>query len=355
MRKWESLEIFEDRELRELRFRAVPSNQFLAYSDDLIDPMRITAIIKFMGEVNVGGATRNKYWIYTKDYFIPMLDDGTVYAADLEGNDGINPYGVIPFQYASMSEYLLVPMPDRDTKQMSTLIPVLITDQNFGSLFLSMPILYAIDGSLENLPVSPNMFVNLQSNDDTKQAQLGVVKAEPDLEAQMNHVKNQLAMWLESRDIKPGTVGKLDGENFSSGISKIISEMETIENRKMQEEIFRDVERKFWKRLAVMHNELAKVGRIGNRQMFSDPENLDVLVEYQEDKILESRADKVLRLKIEKDAGFTSLRKAISELNPNLESDEISDLIKEIDEEKSFIMEVANGPAEGSDSDSQGL
>jgi hypothetical protein len=351
--KWSSIEIFEDEEIKSLRFRAVPSNQFLAYSNDPIDPLRITAIIKFMGEyTDASGVKRQRFWIYTNDEFIPVLDNGEVVQEDLFGNDGLNPFGIIPFQYASMSEYVLVPMPDLDTKQMTCLIPVLITDQNFGSLFLSLPIIYAVDAGLENLPVSPNMFVNLKSDsEDGKQAQIGVVKAEPNLEAQMNHVKNQLAMWLESKDIKPGTVGgNLTPENFASGISKIISEMDTIENRKMQEEIFQDVETKFWKRLAVMHNELAKVGRLETRKVFSDPATLEITVDYGEETIVESRADLVVRLKNERDAGFISTKKAIQILNPKMEEGQIEELIVEIDDEKgSIVIEDTDGPTEDND------
>lgn len=356
--KWSSLEIFEDTELGELRFRAVPSDKFLAFSDDRVDPMRITAIIKFMGLVKDNyNNSREKFWIYTENEFIPVLDSGEIVTQDLVDNEGINPFGVIPFQYASMSEYLLVPYPDRDTLQMSTLIPVLLTDQNFGSLFLSLPILYAVDADLENMPVSPNMFINLKSDDEGKQAQIGVVKAEPNLEAQMNHVKNQLAMWLESRDIKPGSIGGLTGnpENFASGISKIISEMDTLENRKMQEEIFRDVENRFWRRLAIMHNALASVGRIENRQMFSNPYELNVNIQYAEDQIIESRVDKVSRLKIEVDAGFISIKRAIKELNPNMEDEHIDDLIEDIEEDKptTIIQEVMNGPDESNYTDTE--
>ena len=351
--KWSSLEIFEDEEIKSLRFRAVPSNQFLAYSDDPVDPLRITAIIKFMGIHNDAmGVKRQKFWIYTADEFVATLDNAELVLEDMEANQGINPYGVIPFQYASMSEYILVPNPDLDTKQMTCLIPVLITDQNFGSLFLSLPIIYAVDAGLENLPVSPNMFVNLKSDsEDGKQAQIGVVKAEPNLEAQMNHVKNQLAMWLESKDIKPGTVGgNMTAENFSSGISKIISEMDTLENRKMQEEVFQDVETKFWKRLAVMHNELAKVGRLETRKVFSDPLALEVTVEYAEEQIIESRSDLVQRLKEERNAGFMSTKKAIQTLNPKMDEGVIEDLMQEIDDEGvSIVVEDNNGPTEDND------
>jgi hypothetical protein len=339
--KWSGIEIFEDEEIKELRFRSLPSHQFIVYSDDEVDPLRVTALIKVMGESkDEMGNIRNKYWIYTKDEFLSVLDNGQLVKEDMALNEGINPFSVIPFQYVSLSEYLLVPMPDQDTLQMSKLIPVLITDQNYGSMFLSFPLIHTIDMDAENMPASPNHFLNLKSDSPEKQGSVGVIKAEPDLSAQMDHVLRQLDLWLDSRDIHAQGLGSLTSDNFASGISKIISEMDTIENRKMQELVFKDMEINFWKRLAQIHNTLAKVGRLTNRQLFSNPEDLYVTIEYAEETIVESRADKIARLKAEKDAGLTSTKRAIKQLNPDMDEDEIKLLMEEINEERSSIVEV---------------
>lgn len=338
--KWTDLEIYEDPEMKQLRFRSNPSNVFLAYSDDPINPLRVTAIIKFMGQVkDAGGTTRNRYWIYTEDEFIPILDNESIVTDDLGDTEGVNPYGVIPFQYGSMSEYELVPRPDKDTTRMTILIPVLLTDQNFGSMYLSFPIIYTVDGDAENLPLGPSVFWNLKSDNQEKPATANVLKATPDLEMQMNHLLRQLAMWLESRDIKPGSIGKVSAENFESGISKIISEMDTFENRKRQEEVFKDIEKKFWKRLATMHNVLAKEGRLENRKMFSDPEKLNVNIVYSEEKMIESRADKANRLNLEVKSGLNTRARALREYHSSMEEAELIKLLEEIEKERTIVVE----------------
>lgn len=342
--KWSTLEIYEDDVEKALAFRSVPSHQFIPYSDDKINPLRPTAIVKLMGkEADVHGAEREKFWIYTPTEFIPVYDNGDIVQSDMDGNDGVNPFEVMPFEYISMSQYLLIPTPDDDSIQMTVLTPILLTDINYGSMFLSFPLLYTIDADSENLPASPNIFWNLKSDDPDKTPSAGVVKAEPNLDAQMNHVMSQLAIWLDSKDIKPGTVGKLTAENFASGISKIISEMDTLENRKGQEIVFSEMETKCWCRIAQIHNTLAKVGRISNRKLFSDPDSLVVMAEYSEDKVLETRADKVERLAKERDARFTSQKKAIKELNPKMDDKAVDELIKEIDEEQTTTLEVDDG------------
>lgn len=341
--KWSSLEIFEDTSIKSIRFRSIPSNQFIAYSNDEIDPLRPTAIIKFMGTYkDVKGVERNRYWIYTANEFISILDNGDYVKSDMEINSGINPFNVIPIEYVAQSEYMLIPMPDKDTLQMTKLIPVLITDQNYGSMYLSFPILYTLDADAENLPANPNVFWNLKSDSEDKSSSVGVVKAEPNLEAQMNHTIRQLATWMDSRDIRPGTIGKVSADNFSSGISKIISEMDTLENRKLQEMKFKEVENRFWRRLAIIHNKLASVGRIENRQKFSDPANLNVAIEYTEERIIESREDKVRRLSSEVKAGFNSIRRSIRELNPNMDESQIEKLLDDISQERTTIIETNN-------------
>lgn len=338
--KWSTIEIFEDETEEALRFRSIPSNQFLVYSDDEIDPLRVTALIKFMGQVvDAMGVTRNKYWIYTANEFISILDDETIVNEDMFLNQGVNPFGVIPMEYVNMSKYLLVPMPDRDSLQMTVLFPVLFSDQNFASLYLSFPLIYVVDGDGENLPASPDMFWNLKSDKQDKTANVGVVKASPDLQAQMEHTIGQLSIWMDSRDVKPGTVGKLTAENWSSGVSKFISEADTTENRKQQEIVFKEVERKFWKRLAAVHNTLADVGRIENRQRFSEPEDLEVSVEYAQDTVIETRSDKVNRLKNERDAGFTTTRRALKELNPDMDDKLLDQLVADILEERTVVVE----------------
>jgi len=264
--KWSSIEIFEDEEIKELSFRAIPSNQFLVFSTDIVNPLRMTGLLKFMGtHKTADGRVKNKYWVYTKDSFTSFYDDGTIVTEDMQANKGINPFGVIPFEYLSMSKYLLVPNPDRDTLEMTTLIPVLITDQNFSSFYASHPIVAVIDGDAAKLPVNPNVFWNLKSDNEERAASIDVVKAEPNLKAQMDHVISQLNMWLDSRDIRAGSVGSVNnGEQFASGISKIVSEMDTLENRKDQERRFRMMEKRFWKKLAIMHNTLAPTGRLSN-------------------------------------------------------------------------------------------
>lgn len=326
-----SVEIFHNKDESKIDFRPMPGHLFLPRSFDYYNPLRPTQMIKFMG--TEPEKKRKKYWIYDDNSFTAILDDGSVYLQDMVENEGINFYGVIPFGYVSRSKYLLVPMSDLDIRQMTILIPVLITDQNFGSMFLSHPILYGIGINADNLKISPDHFWNVKPDINFENPSVGVLKAEPNLQAMMENVTSQLAMWLDSRNIKPGAIGKMTAENFASGVSKIISEMDTIEDRRLQAQVFKKFEIDFWKRLAKIHNYLAPSGNIKPRNLFIDPDNLMVNVEYQEEKIFESKTDKINRLKTEVDAKLNSRKAAIKEYHPEKDEKAIDELLKEIEED----------------------
>lgn len=350
--KWTCLEIYQDENEKDLKFRSMPANKFWVFSNDKSNPLKMTMLVKFMGkEKDEFGSERRVFFIYTDDEFYIIYDNGDIALKRLEEygiEDFRNPYGVIPMEYITMSKYLLVPKPDNDTLQMTILIPVLLTDMNFGSMYLSHPMVYTIDAAEGDLPASPNLVFDVKSEGVDHQASIGVVKAEPNLEAQMNHVIHLLSAWLDSRDIRPGTVGKVNADNFANGISKLIAESDTVDNRKKQEIKFSKFENNFWRRLAKIHNILAENGGISDKRKFSNPETLTVVVEYSEEKIIETREDKIRRLKNERDAGFRSTRSAIVELNPKLSDKEIDELVEEIGEEGSFtIMEnFDNGNSE---------
>lgn len=340
-----SVEIFHNEKKKALAFRPITGHLFLPRSTDQLNPMEANQYIKFMGVEPE--KKRKKYWVYTDDSFTPILEDGSIYMPDIGETEGVNLYGTIPFGIATRSKYLLVPIPDRDVLQMTILIPLLITDINFGSMFLSHPILYGIGINADNLKISPDHFWNVKPDRDTENPSVGVLKAEPNLESMMNNATSQLAMWLDSRNIKPGSVGKMTAENFASGISKIISEMDTIEDRRMQAQTFKSFEIDFWRKIAQIHNYLAPSGLIEQRMKFIEPEKMIVNVEFQEERIFESRQEKIARLKIEVDSRFTSREMAIKELNPSMTDDAIDELLEEIEEE--------NGMAESENQDTREL
>ena len=335
-----ALELYHDEASRKLLTRNLPAHQFVAYSSSEINPMKMTEFVKIMPH-----GDSFKLWVFSNNEFFSMDMEGVIQRHDMLDGADVNEYGVIPFSYMTRSRYLITPLADTDTVRMSTLIPVLLTDLNFASMMLSNPIIYTIDADGSNMSINPNMYLDLKSDTDGVTPQVGVIKPEPNIDAQINLVKNQLSMWLQSINIKPGSVGSLTAENAVSGISLMIQEMETTEDRITQQHYFKRMEQDFWRRLAIMHNELASRGQIENRSMFSDPATLQVDIDYQDDIIVESVKDKVARIKDQLDAGLISKQSAMKVIDPGMDDEQIMAELELIKKEGEFTF----GTAESND------
>jgi hypothetical protein len=339
-----AVEIYHDELEQEIYTRAMPSFSFLPKSSDTVNPMRMTEFIKFM---------EKKFWIYTNDSFVSIDTEGNTISTDMAENQGINPYGVIPFAYVSRSKYLIIPDKDTDILKMILLIPVLLTDMNFASMFLSNPILYGVDVNFSNAKLAPNVFWDLKSTEEGKAPQIGVLKPEPDLEAQINLIKEELMMWLDSKNIKTTSSGRITAEGAVSGISLIIQEMDTTKDKEKQITFFKKFERDFWKKLAVIHNFHAMNGSVENRKLFSP--DFDIEVIYPEQRPVEDRESKVRRLKAEVDAGFKARRSAIKELNPNMSDEQVEEEIEEMDEKNIVEVVNVNETSKADDSDTESI
>lgn len=339
--KWSVIEIYED---DGLKTRVIPSNQFLPYSNDTKNPLKVTAIIKFMGEMTKKPDNRirkkkvNKYWVYSADEFMAIDSDGDLVEEDMIENEGINSFGVIPFIFVSKSRYLLVPKPDKDDLKISILFPVLLTDLNFAAKFLAHSVFYGIDIDADNLHLSPDAVWIFKSDEEGKKPEVGTIKPEVSIDEVLNLAKEQIAAWLDTKNIKAGNIGKMDASDAASGISKIIDESDTSRERKRQEKIFKMVEIHFWRVLAQMHNTLVQAKRIRNMKVFSNPEDLVVDVAYIEQKPMQSRMDLIKELKEENMAGFKSRITAIKQLNPNMEEQELEEELALISEERTLFI-----------------
>lgn len=379
--KYSALEFFvEDGTLKQ---RALPATQFIVASKDKINPLNVTHYVKFMGKMpktdvkgtvrlvekywaytddeflafdDVKGTVRlvEKYWAYTDDEFLAFDSEGEVFVPDTEIVMGENTFGIIPMNYVKNSTNLLIPLQDDDLVQMAVNICVKLTDLNFAQQFQSHGIIYVKNADNTNLQVSPNTIWELTSRDPDKEVDVGTLQPQVQVQDVLDLCRFEISAWLESKDIRPGTVGQAGQDSALSGLSLLIQNADISENRKEQEQIFKCSESDFWKRLATIHNNLVSAGTLSERRLFSTTD-LEVTVEYDTHKPYESRKEKVERLKMEVDAKFTSLESAIKELHPDMSEQEIEDEIEDIIEgitvempsNDQASMEETNTPMEG--------
>lgn len=329
------------------RLRTLPFDKFLVMSDDHVDPLNPTVFIKFIGKRKVDrgeskkGETEDKeiYFLYTDEEFLAVDEDGKTYGPAMVDNDGVNPFGVIPFMYGSRSNHSLLPTQDTDLLAMSHFIPVTMTDLAGSILFQCFTIIYGIDVDAKDMTMSPNAFWSIKSDPQSdKQPQLGTIKPEADVDKVIRFVMTGFTLWLESIGVKVGSVGNINGENLASGVAKIIDNMDTFETRLVAIKWFQEDERKFWDLMKVMNNKWVEMGELPGQPLL--PDDFKVNVIHDEPQPLLDREKEVRTKKLEVDSSFLDQRTAIMELYPDLSDEEVEERLVAVKENRELVISL---------------
>lgn len=337
----------------EPKMRVYSAHQFWVFSNNMVDPTQPTHVAVFESDHSVDGGKKDKIRFYSADEFLIADSDGEILRDEMNaiGNpEGVNPYGVLPFSYVNTSSNMLVPLPDTDTLCMSTLIPILLTDLNHAVQFQSFSMVYGVDIDIQDIKRAPNAFLDLKSDPASdKTPQVGSIKPDVDIDQVLGLVASEFSLWLNTRGIKPGTIGTLNRDNFASGVSKMIDEMDISEHRQKQVTIYKNVEANFWELLLKdLHPFWVANGMIENRQLFSP--SAQVETNFAPQVPMMRRGEMIKELLEEVRAGFTTVRRAIKSLNPQMSEEEIDELIREI-EDDNLIEVSSDGMAANEDSD----
>jgi len=328
------------------KIRVIPSNAFLPYSDNPADPTTPTIQTVYMGERVIKSKkgkvekTVKIFHAYSDEEFIIFNSDKEVMEEEMVriGNpEGENVFGKIPIIYSNQSENLLVPKIDSDTLALAKIIPIMLSDLNYAVMFQAFSIIYGINlKNKDNLKMAPNAFWDLISSDPEKEAKVGQLKPQVDINEVLQLVQAEFALWLNTKGIRPGAIGQLTTENFASGISKMIDEMDVTEQRMDQVEEYTDVEGDFWD-LVFNHAHPYWVDNnlIDNNQLLN--ENVKVETIFAEQVPVYRRGELVRDLNEEVNAGFTTRKRAIHKLNPHMSEEEVEELQEEIDEESGTV------------------
>lgn len=324
------------------RLRVIPSDRFFCFSTSETDPMEMTHFVKLMGSKKVDGTEKQILHVYTDTDFAITDSKGKVIDSLMAERDldGSNPYGKIPFAYQVRSRTTLNPPLDTDTLCMTKLFPILLTDINYATMFASFSVLYGIDIDEENLVMAPNAFWRLKSDPTTtNKPEIGSIKPEVDTEKVISLIQTQLAMWLQSKNIRPGSVGDASTENFASGISKMVDEMDTVEERQKQIPYFKSLEESLWDlTINHLHPVWSQLPDYLLKQQF--PPGAYVNVEFKEQLPIQNRDMIVNTLIKELQHGLTTKKIAVSKLNPELEDDDIDEILAEVEKENTTTVET---------------
>lgn len=338
--------------------RTIPNHEFLVMNVDNVDPSAADIYIIFMNPIKIGSDLVDVYHVYTDTEFMVMSGKGEVLQSEMARleQDGVNPYGTVPFVYANNSENLVMPMLQDDDFEMSLLVPLLLTDLNYATKFQSFSTIITIDADDEKLKLNPDTIINIKTDEGSDNASIQTLKPTVDIDKVLQLCSSQISLWLTGKGIRPGAIGTLNADSFASGVSKMIDESDTYESRVKQIEKYRTVEKNLWdKLLKVYHPRWAADGAIDNTDIFSS--DAEVITIFPKPRPMQTRMELLQELGEGISLKLESRRGAMKALYPDWDDFEIDEKLAEIDADRTFnaMFEVANGEEQdGNEDNSQG-
>lgn len=310
-----------------IKTRALDPSQFLVYSDDKVSN-EMTVFLKYMGDIS---NTSQLWFAYSDEEFIAFDTDMNIHNEWMGESQGVNPLGQIPFIYVNQYSTKLMPQLDSDILEMTLRIPQLLSDLNYAHKFQAHSMVYGIDLDPETkIDGNPDSFTLFNSREgEGKSGKVDFLKPQVEIESSLKLVTSELGLWLESKNIKAGTVG--EATSNASGVAKILDEMDTTQARQEQVDVFAYMEDDFWKLYSKLHNLYINEIKDESRGMTEDPLKS---IKFTEQKPMEDEKAKIEKIKMKLEAGLTSKERAVAEANPDLDEEQVEELLREIEEEK---------------------
>ncbi len=316
--------------------RVIPSHKYTPFSDDENEPEKATAIVKHMNITSERADDRHHIW--TKDHFFAVTGNGDVIANEFNP-ENINPYGVLPFKYIKESDDLILPIQDDDLISMQIAICLLLTDLAFASKYQAWSLIW-VTGKLGKVAFNPASIIELPTNEDGSQAQIGTIKPEIDSDAMLRQVEALLGMLLTTKNLSVGDVSLKLETNPTSGVAKILDKTESTEDRTDQVAFFDEAEKEIFHLIAhVLMPKWVEAGVVDTQYALSFSEEFQLSISFPDMRPMVSDKDKVDIEVAKLKEGLTSRKEAIKAVNPELKDEQVNDLMLQIKNEKSAVME----------------
>lgn len=343
------------------QFRVLAGHQFLPFSNDPVNPMKMNVFIKLLGKKSKSKDDVRQYiktdgilntdddeirqvhlfQLFTDKEIIVIDSDGAVRLdiMDEMGLDGSNPIGRIPHVYLNKSQHELVPFPDTTDMDVSVTVPKLISDLNYAVQFMSHSMIWTKNVELGNQEAHPDTILDLgDSAPDGGDPEIGTIDPKVDIQGTLSLIEFQLAMYFSSKGIKSASMKNMLPGREASGIAKAMDEGDTSAELKVQTEYFRMIEREFWKMAKTMQKYWSNIGIVNDRRQFTDKFVEDFALIFKELKVIESSQEKTLRIQSQKELGIIDRASMVKEFNPDFSDEQIKERLAQVDKEKEKAM-----------------
>jgi len=342
-------------------FRVLGGHQFLPFSDDPVNPLNPTVMIKLLGNEiqNVapefdenGNKVSNDddirmvtiLALYSDDEFVIIDTDGKVREDKMRAmgvTNGQNPFDTIPFVYGNRSKTELIPFPNKEGLDMAILIPKLFTDLNYAAQFMSHSIIWTKNADISNQEMNPDAIVDLgERTEENGDPEIGTIEPSVDIPNILSMIASQLDMYFSSIGIKTQASASLQPGAEASGVSKAIDEGDTTAERKRQLEFFSNLEMELWAKMEIMESVWASAGILeGEGRKFSSSFVETFSIMYAEMKPLKTFKQKGEDIKLLRELEMISKKDSVKILFPEMSEKQIVEWLKGVDDEKKQALE----------------
>jgi hypothetical protein len=321
------------------RVRILPSHTFSLWSNDPINPENPTVVIKHL-KVDAP-EKENQRFAYWDDFNHYIIDgEGNIKINEMiamDNPDGLNPYGILPFVHVTQQMELLYPIRANDIMSVQIAVCLLLSDSTLAQKYLSWAtlLLTGVEGD-QKVKVGPAAVLSLPQKADGQNPDAKYIQPNLNSDEVIRLVEKLVEFVLTTNNLSAGTmIGRLTSSNAASGISKMFDEIQSTEDINEQRKIYSDAEKELWGLFA--HSMLpawVEQGLVHNDYTGAFSPDFELSIRFPDIKPLLSRKERIENSRMELEAGLTSLKRAIKEINPDMESEEIEDLIIEIQKEK---------------------
>ena len=348
---------------RKQKVRAIPNHLFLPFSDDPVDPLKMTVFIKLLGSEQIMDHTttsangtnieQQKHNIRTVNIY-QAFSDNEVLIFDSEGTirmdmmsahwleSGVNEFGVIPQTYVNSSIFQLIPFANQLGLDISVLIPKLLADLNYSVQFLSHSIIWSRNTDLDGVELNPDAMVNLGDSIEggtRGTPEIGTIDPQINIEAQLQLVEFELSAYFASIGIKTTGGGQMMPGREASGFAKAMDEGDTTAVRKEQTELFRHVEDKLWEKLNRVQSVWSTGGMVDESRQFSHTFDESFSIKFAEMKILKTDKEKLEEVKMLRELSLMTKKQALAKIMPDLTDAQLDKWIEELDTESEEAFE----------------
>jgi hypothetical protein len=174
------------------------------------------------------------------------------------------------------------------------------------------------------------MFLPLDPQNPDARPSFDFKTPSPDITGQMQVIQDKLAMYLTSDDIDPKTIsGKTEANKFTSGVERLLAQIQRFEATKDDLAVFKDVEWQLYDKVKKYNNVLASQNVPGYQFI---PEDSEVNVSFNKPEKLETQDELEARWINLRNEGLATQKRAIMEIY-HVEGEKADELLLELADE----------------------